>query len=371
MGGRSNSNIFRTNQMKKKSVTVELDDILKNACEPFDYSFDGTSVFQLPNFHAPERDGSWSIGLIVGPSGSGKTQLLKDNYGITEFPIWNTNKAIVSHFTDHNSAIDCFSAVGLNSVPSWCKPFHVLSNGEQFRANMARMLSNNSSFDEFTSVVDRTVAKSCSHAIQRYIRKNTISGIVFATCHYDVLEWLQPDWCFDTLTEAMLPRGCLQCRPKIELTIEPCSKSLWNIFKHHHYMTSEINIASEMFIATWEDVPIGFTSCISMPSGTLKNAWREHRTVVLPDYQGLGIGVRLSDWMGERCKYLGRRYFSKTSHPRMGQYRDNSLLWKPTSKNHLKRSDLKSSRNKNYNEMNRTLRVNKWSYSHEYIGETK
>lgn len=351
------------------SVKVEVDDILKRACEPFDYSFDGTSIFKLPNFNSPQRDGSWSLGLIVGPSGSGKTQLLKDNYGITEFPIWNPNKAIVSHFTDHNIATDCFSAVGLNSVPSWCKPFHVLSNGEQFRANMARMLSNNATFDEFTSVVDRTVAKSSSYAIQRYLRKNQITGVVFATCHYDVLEWLQPDWCFDTLTEAMLPRGCLQCRPKIQLTIEPCSKSWWNIFKHHHYMTSEINVSSEMFLATWNGTPVGFCACIAMPSGTLKNAWRGHRTVVLPDYQGLGIGVRLSNWMGERCKFLGRRYFSKTAHPRMGQYRDNSPLWKPTSKNHLIRSDLKSSMNKNYSEMNRTLRVNKWSYSHEYIGQ--
>ena len=133
-------------------------------------------------------------------------------------------------------------------------------------------------------------------------------------------------------------------------------------------MTSEINAASEMFLATWDGIPVGFTACIAMPSGTLKNAWRGHRTVVLPDYQGFGIGVRLSDWMGERCISLGRRYFSKTAHPRMGQYRDNSSLWKPTSKNHHSRRDNKTSRNKNYKEMNNTLRINKWSYSHEYIG---
>jgi len=52
------------------------------------------------------------------------------------------------------------SAVGLNSVPSWCRPYHVLSNGEQFRARMAAMLNSDTSFDEFTSVVDRTIAKS-------------------------------------------------------------------------------------------------------------------------------------------------------------------------------------------------------------------
>jgi hypothetical protein len=353
--------------MKTKTVTVEIDDILKMACEPFDYNFDGTSTFTLPNLNSPERNGSWNIGLIVGPSGSGKTQLLKEYYGISEIPRWNDNKAIVSHFNSSKEATDKFTAVGLNSIPSWCKPFHVLSNGEQFRANMARMIDSNVGFDEFTSVVDRTVAKSCSHAIQRYIRLNNLTGIVFSTCHYDVLEWIKPDWCFDTLTGAMLPRGCLQCRQPIALTIEPCSKSWWNIFKHHHYMTSEINFASEMFLTTWDGIPVGFSACLAMPSGTLKNAWRGHRTVILPDYQGLGIGVRISNWMGERSISLGRRYFSKTAHPRMGQYRDNSSLWKPTSKNHHSRNDIHG-KNKNYHEMNKTLRTNKWCYSHEYIG---
>jgi GNAT superfamily N-acetyltransferase len=135
-------------------------------------------------------------------------------------------------------------------------------------------------------------------------------------------------------------------------------------------MSSEINVSSEMFMATWNGTPIGITSCIAMPSGTLKNAWREHRTVVLPDYQGLGIGVRLSDWNGERCKYLGRRFFSKTAHPRMGKYRDNSKLWKPTSKNHNSRIDMVNSKSK-YNGIEKTKRSNKWSYSHEYIGAIK
>lgn len=356
------------NAENELSVKVEIDDILKSSCDPYDYNFDGTSVFKLPNFKSQSRDGSWSIGLIVGPSGSGKTQLLKKNYGITEFPKWNETKAIVSHFDSAKDATNRLSAVGLNSIPSWCRPFHVLSNGEQFRANMAMMLNTNSSFDEFTSVVDRTVAKSSCHAIQRHIRINNITGVVFSSCHYDIIEWLQPDWCYDTLTGAMLPRGCLQCRKPITLTVEPCTRSWWNVFKHHHYLTSEINVSSEMFIAIWDGIPVAFSACIAMPSGSLKNAYRGHRTVVLPDYQGLGIGVRLSDWMGERCISLGRRYFSKTAHPRMGEYRDKSSLWRPTSKNHNLRKDMLKERNRNYNNFNKTKRANKLCYSHEYIG---
>jgi hypothetical protein len=347
---------------------VDVDEITRLVCEPFDYEFNGEIEFQLPDFDAPKRDGTWGIGLIVGPSGSGKTQLLKLNYGIQDEFVWMNGKSIASHFADPADARKRLSAVGLNSIPSWCKPFNVLSNGEKFRASLAMGLKTNSSIDEFTSVVDRTVAKSCSSAVQKFIRNQKMSGIVFASCHYDIIEWLEPDWCYDTMGGSMLPRGCLQRRPTIRLTVEACNKFWWDIFRQHHYMTSCINNSSEMFIIKWDNNPIGFTSCIAMPSGTLKNAWREHRTVVLPDYQGLGIGVRISDWLAERCRKMGRRYFSKTSHPRMGEYRNNSSKWRKTSKNNMIRRDRNK---KNYNGISNTFRINKFSYSHEYMGDNK
>ena len=34
-----------------------------------------------------------------------------------------------------------FTAVGFSSPPSWIKPYHVLSNGEQFRCDLARALA--------------------------------------------------------------------------------------------------------------------------------------------------------------------------------------------------------------------------------------
>jgi GNAT superfamily N-acetyltransferase len=80
-------------------------------------------------------------------------------------------------------------------------------------------------------------------------------------------------------------------------------------------------------------------SIIAFPSGSLKNAWREHRTVVLPEFQGLGIGVRMSDAAGEIVIAGGGIFFSKTASMRMGEYRNSSSLWKPTSKNQKARPD--------------------------------
>lgn len=341
------------------SVTVDVDDALLEACKPFDYSFTGTREFKLPDFEAPIRDDSWNIGLIVGPSGSGKSQLLKKHYGTTEEPEWRDNKAIVSEM---ENATEKFGAVGLNSIPTWCTPYRVLSNGEQFRARIARMLDSNTTFDEFTSVVDRTVAKSCCHAIQRYIRQKDIKGVVFASCHRDIIEWLQPDWTYDTLTQATLARGCLQRRPEIIVNVDPCERSLWKIFSNHHYLSHEISKASKCWLATWNNVPVGFTSCLPLPSGTVKNAWREHRTVVLPDYQGLGIGVRLSDTIGQYHLEIGKKYYSKTAHPRMGFYRNNSKLWRATKHN------MKTKGYTNANMSSWKNRDNILMYSHEYIG---
>lgn len=340
---------------------VEIDDAVLDACRPFDYKFEGFSKFEVPSFNAPIRDGSWNIGLIIGPSGSGKTSILKNSYGLTSRFNWNKNKAIASQV--HYSKL---SAVGLNSVPVWCRPFSVLSNGEAFRASMAAELESNTSFDEFTSVVDRSVAKSCSHALQRYIRQMNMTGVVFASCHYDIVEWLQPDWLFDITTGEISLRGSLRCRPAIDLKIFECDRRNWKIFRQHHYLSGELNKSSRCYIATWNNIPVGFTAVLAYPSGTVKNAWREHRTVVLPDFQGLGLGVRLSDFIADMYVKSGCRFFSKTAHPRMGEYREKSRNWKPTSKNKKTRLDYKpdgKGKEANY-KMNHSNRL---CYSHEYI----
>ena len=61
---------------------------------------------------------------------------------------------------------------------------------------------------------------------------------------------------------------------------------------------------------------------------------RAHRTVVLPEWQGLGIGSRLSDAAAEWHARRGSDYYGQTAHPRFGAYRDGSSLWEPTEANH-------------------------------------
>ena len=95
----------------------------------------------------------------------------------------------------------------------------------------------------------------------------------------------------------------------------------------------------------------------------MKDAWRGHRTVVLPDFQGMGIGVRISEAVGEVLLENGCRYFSKTIHPKMGASRENSSKWKPTSKNRKIRRDY--GEHSNFAWETRKIA----SFSHEYIGD--
>jgi ABC-type ATPase with predicted acetyltransferase domain len=95
-----------------------------------------------------------------------------------------------------------FNSVGFSSPPSWLKPYRVLSNGEKMRVDLARALLSDLDlivFDEFTSVVDRDVAKIGSFAVQKAARR-TDKKFIAVTCHFDVEDWLQPDWVFDTNT---------------------------------------------------------------------------------------------------------------------------------------------------------------------------
>tara|TARA_R100001510_G_scaffold28833_1_gene25505 strand:+ start:96 stop:716 length:621 start_codon:yes stop_codon:yes gene_type:complete len=180
----------------KISINVELDDFTSKVAHAFDLEFDGTITTDIPDFSLPMAE--FNIGMIVGSSGSGKSQILNNHFRAkNDSPFWFRDKAIVSHFEAPEEAIEKLFACGLASVPTLCKPFHVLSNGEKYRAVVARKLQNGMTLDEFTSEVNRETAKSLSVALSRYIRSKDIRNVVLCSCHKDIIDWIEPDWVFD------------------------------------------------------------------------------------------------------------------------------------------------------------------------------
>lgn len=284
----------------------------------------------------PIEEKQWSIGAIIGASGSGKTTIATELFSGSHLHSnfnWSNTASILDEFPKEittKEVVEMLSSVGLSSPPHWLKPFCHLSNGQKFRVELARLLLSEHDcvlFDEFTSVVDREVAKVCCAALSKTIRRRLRPQLVAISCHFDIIDWLQPDWVFDVSANRFEWRT-LRRRPEIHLRVYKANSLAWELFRGHHYLDTSINKAAQCFVATWNDKPVAFTSYLHFVHAQVKNAKREHRTVVLPDFQGVGIGNKLSEFIGNRLKSEGFRFLSTTSHPSMIKHRGNSPLWR-------------------------------------------
>jgi energy-coupling factor transporter ATP-binding protein EcfA2 len=291
----------------------------------------------------PLEEKPWHIGLIVGPSGCGKSTLARRLFAeLAEcdalgrpaaFADWVGRGAVVDAFPHAMGIKDIallLSSVGFSSPPAWLRPFHVLSTGEQFRVSLALLLAHAAPgqrvvCDEFTSAVERTVAQIGSAALAKAVRARG-QQFVAVTCHEDVEAWLQPDWVYRP-AEGTLTWRLLRHRPFIHLDIVRCRHDAWDLFAPHHYLSQALNRAAVCFLATWRERPVAFTAWLPFV-GARKKARREHRTVTLPDYQGVGIGMEVSNFAASLWKGLGYRVFSTTTHPALIQARRRSGVWR-------------------------------------------
>jgi ABC-type ATPase with predicted acetyltransferase domain len=152
----------------------------------------------------PIEGEKWQIGVIVGRSGTGKTSIAKKLFQKEYIRGFEYNsETVLDDFPENVSVSEITSAlcnVGFASPPDWLKAYKHLSQGEKMRVDIARALCLKQQlivFDEFTSVVDREIAKVSAFAIAKAVRR-TGKRFIAVTCHYDVLDWLEPDWVFCT-----------------------------------------------------------------------------------------------------------------------------------------------------------------------------
>ena len=306
---------------------------VNNSCTDYD-SYRAARVKSLFNVDSganfcmevdlPIEDMDWSIGLVVGPSGSGKTSIGNKLWGarFTYQPTWPARKPIIDAIgedIDFNSVTGALAAVGLGSVPTWLRPYRVLSNGEQFRANLAKVICDRPErvvIDEFTSVVDRQIAKVGALAFQKAWRR-TGGNCVLLSCHYDILEWLRPDWILDTAT-GKFSGSCLHRRPTIEVKIWETNWQYWPLFEPHHYLKLPHMIAATNYVATVDGELVAHIAFTTRPGMVEARACR---LVVMPEWQGAGVGLRFLNAVCERWRNGQNRYklplytLFHTSHP--------------------------------------------------------
>jgi ABC-type lipoprotein export system ATPase subunit/GNAT superfamily N-acetyltransferase len=307
----------------------------------------------------------WNIGVVYGGSGTGKTTILK-NFFKKEMDKSNfdNSKSLISNFDwlEPKEATFLLSAMGLSSVPTWLRPFNTLSNGEQYRANLAYIVGSAKNdevilIDEYTSVVDRDVAKAMSNALQKYI-KRTNKKIVLASCHFDIMEWLQPDWIYSP-SKGRLEIASHLRQPRIELQIVRCRHEAWKLFKQHHYLTEDLNKAANNFLVLWNDKPICFIGILPFPGVGDEKTRRISRIVVLPDFQGLGLGKNILNYISSLYAKEKSTMYIRTMSPALGLSLAKDKNWIATSSN-LKIPGQDSSGRK---------MIERPSYSYKYIGE--
>jgi hypothetical protein len=117
-----------------------------------------------------DLSGDWSIGVVVGPSGSGKTSIGRQIFGEPApfwTPEWPADKPIIDAIAptgDFNAVTGALGSVGLGSVPTWLRPYPVLSNGEKFRRISRDWCAMRRSAPSSTSSHPSSIARSPSSA---------------------------------------------------------------------------------------------------------------------------------------------------------------------------------------------------------------
>lgn len=295
----------------------------------------------------PGLDEPWDVGLIVGPSGSGKSTIAKRAFGdaLYRAGAWPANQAVIDALSDVSTreAIGLLTAVGLSSPPAWIKPYAVLSCGERFRCDLARSLAMRppgfpapqiadrrplAVYDEFTSVVDRNVARACAFAVAKAIRSGRVQRrFVAVTCHADVEPWLEPDWALDMAT-GFLTRRRLR-RPRICVEVRRCGLGAWSLFARHHYLSGALASSARCYLATWEERPVTF--CGTLPMMARRRHRRFTRIVTLPDYQGMEIGMRVVEAVATGYRQRGERINVTSSHPALVAHCKRSPEWRTVS----------------------------------------
>jgi ABC-type lipoprotein export system ATPase subunit/GNAT superfamily N-acetyltransferase len=280
----------------------------------------------------PLDERPWNIGLIVGPSGAGKTTVARHLFGDMSAPEWPEDEAIVDAFPKDmliKEITGLLSSVGLGSIPSWLRPYHTLSTGEQFRADVARQLAEHEDLavvDEWTSTVDRQVAKVTSAATAKTVRKSK-RRLVAVSCHYDIVDWLQPEWVYEAHLDRFSWRS-VQPRPTVEVEICQVDRAAWPLFRHHHYLSG--NLVGDAFYCAFVDgeaVAFAAVTHAVHRSPRANRIRKIPRLVVLPDWQGLGIGTRMEEHIAEHYAAKGFRFRSLVVHPGLVRHYLRSPRW--------------------------------------------
>ncbi len=285
----------------------------QRAADSLDIDVEKKSVHKL------EIDGDlespYKLGLIVGASGSGKTTLAKSIFGDDCFKEYiDLSKPVLEQFDKkmgYEKCAEILNGVGLTSVPCWIRPAYTLSNGQKTRAEVALALSRENEdltvIDEWTSVVDRTVAKVMSSCISKFVQKSE-RKIILLSCHYDIIEFLNPDWIIDCNKQEFIDRrsvrGDFKREETISFDVRQTDGKEWKYFSKYHYLSDKLPVGRMYHYGLFHgETQVGYVNFANyVPKRPDKPIiYHFNRLVIHPDYVGFGLGIK---FLNETVKHL-------------------------------------------------------------------
>jgi ABC-type glutathione transport system ATPase component len=161
-----------------------------------------------------------------------------------------------------NDALSILTSCGLGEAPLWLRPFGTLSDGQRFRARLARAIGLYAGArnlrpilcDEFCTQLHRRSARSISYNLRNIVSRRGLC-LVVACCDEDLIADLQPDSIVRLsgggacTVEEQTVRSRAQFGLRRRLRIEAGRKADYEAFSAMHYRaTDELGFVDKVFV---------------------------------------------------------------------------------------------------------------------------
>ena len=276
-----------------------------------------------------------SITLIVGPSGSGKSLMLASIARqvptarlVTDVP-FPQDVAVLDAVAPGRPVYDALrilTACGLGEPMLWIRRFHQLSDGERFRARLARAISLHRRTDsatpllcdEFGAILHRRLAKAIAFNLRKLVTREGLT-LVVATSQDDLEKDLKPDTIIRLGGDEPEVEKCDRRQRRTGVSFSPrlriargCVRDYRRFSVMHYRRRDQLGFVEKVFVLrdTRDDSQMGIV-VFGMPALELRlrneatggrfvrNAARLNREVrvlkrlvIHPDIRGCGQGHR-------------------------------------------------------------------------------